>query len=159
RTDEYGGSFENRTRLTLDVASAVRAAWPPQYPLFVRISTTDWAEGGWTPDESVELARSLKARGVDLIDCSSGGLVPGVHIPLGPGYRVPSARRVRHDAEIAPGAVGLIPDAHQAEQIVASGDADLVFMGREFLRQPHWPLLAAHELGAAIAWPKQYERA
>ncbi len=159
RTDEYGGSLENRARFALEVASAVRAAWPPQYPLLVRISATDWAEGGWTPDESVQLASWLQARGVDLIDCSSGGLVPGVHIPLGPGYQVPFARRVREDADIATGAVGLITDARQAEKIIADGDADLVFLGREFLRQPHWPLLAAHELGAAIEWPKQYERA
>jgi 2,4-dienoyl-CoA reductase-like NADH-dependent reductase (Old Yellow Enzyme family) len=159
RTDAYGGSLENRARFTLEVASAVRAAWPPQYPLLVRISATDWVEGGWTLDESVQLASWLQARGVDLIDCSSGGLVPGAHIPLGPGYQVPFARRIREGGEIATAAVGLITDAKQAEKIISDGDADMVFLAREFLRQPHWPLLAAHELGADVAWPKQYERA
>jgi 2,4-dienoyl-CoA reductase-like NADH-dependent reductase (Old Yellow Enzyme family) len=159
RTDAYGGSLENRARFALEVVSAVRAAWPPHYPLLVRISATDWVEGGWTLDESVQLAKWFKARGVDLIDCSSGGLVPGARIPLGPGYQVPFARRIREGAEIPTAAVGLITDAKQAEKIVSDGDADMVFLAREFLRQPHWPLLAAHELGAEIGWPRQYERA
>ena len=159
RTDEYGGSLANRARLTLDVVDAIRAVWPERYPLVVRISATDWAEGGWNPDESVQLARWLKQRGVDLIDCSSGGLVWGAQIPIGPGYQVPFARRIRHEGEIASAAVGMITEAEQAERVIAGGDADLVFLARELLRQPHWPLLAAHALGARVAWPAQYDRA
>ncbi|MCC6771111.1 MAG: NADH:flavin oxidoreductase/NADH oxidase [Gemmatimonadaceae bacterium] len=159
RTDEYGGSFENRVRLTLDVARAVRDVWPAEAPLLVRLSATDWAPGGWDVDETVQLAKLLRAAGVDLIDCSSGGLASGVRIPLEPGYQVPFARRVRHDAGIATGAVGLITTPDQAERVVADGDADLVLMARELLRHPRWPLEAAHVLGTHVEWPRQYERA
>ena len=159
RTDEYGGSLANRARLTLDVVDAVRAVWPERYPLAVRISATDWAEGGWNVDESVQLARWLKQRGVDLIDCSSGGLVSGVQIPIGPGYQVPFARRIRLEGDVRSAAVGMITEALQAERVIADGDADMVFLARELLRQPHWPLLASHALGAGMAWPAQYDRA
>lgn len=159
RTDAYGGSFENRARLTLEVVRAIREVWPAELPLFVRLSATDWVPGGWDIDETVQLARLLPAAGADLIDCSSGGLSPAQQIPLAPGYQVPFARRVRHEAAIATGAVGLITTPAQAEQIVQSGDADVVLMARELLRHPRWPLHAARELGATIAWPPQYERA
>lgn len=159
RSDEYGGSFDNRVRLPLVVARAVRGAWPENLPLFVRISATDWAEGGWDPEQSVELARRLKEIGVDLIDCSSGGLVPDAVIPAGPGFQTPFATAVRSGAGMPTGAVGIITDAVQAEQIVATGLADVVFMAREFLRDPYWPLHAATALGADIHWPQQYERA
>ncbi len=159
RTDAYGGSLENRARLCLEVVHAVRAVWPDTMPLFVRISATDWTEGGWTPDESVQLARWLKTAGVDLIDVSTGGNVNGAKIPIGPGYQVPFAQTVRGEANIPTAAVGMITTAEQAERIVADGAADVVLLAREFLRQPHWPLLAAHALGAEIKWPSQYERA
>jgi 2,4-dienoyl-CoA reductase-like NADH-dependent reductase (Old Yellow Enzyme family) len=159
RDDAYGGSLANRARLCLEVVAAIRAVVPDAMPLVVRISATDWAEGGWTAEESVQLASWLKAAGVDLIDVSSGGLASGVRIPTGPGYQVPFARQVRHGAGIPTASVGLITDAAQAEAIVANGDADMVFLAREFLRQPHWPLLAAHALGATVPWPVQYERA
>lgn len=159
RTDQFGGSFDNRARFPLAVIAAVRSAWPAHLPLLVRISATDWADGGWTVDEAMKLAARLKEVGVDLIDCSSSGTVPAPHIPLGPGYQVPFAHRIRTDAAIPTGAVGLITDPEQAEQIVSAGDADLVFLGRELLRQPRWPLLAAHRLGVSIPWPPQYERA
>ena len=159
REDEYGGSLENRMRLTLRVAEAVRRAWPEDLPLFVRISASDWAEGGWTLDESVELSRRLKELGVDLIDCSSGGLVAHAKVEIGPGYQVPFARRIRKDAGIATGAVGLITEPAQAEEIIASGDADAVLLAREMLRDPYWPLHAAKALGVDVPWPKQYERA
>lgn len=159
RTDRYGGSLENRARLTLDVVAALRAVMPDAMPLVVRISATDWAEGGWTADESVRLAIWLKAAGVDMVDVSSGGLVGGVRIPVGPGYQVPFARQVRHGAGIATASVGLITDPQQAEAIVSAGDADMVLLAREMLRQPHWPLLAAAALGADQRWPSQYERA
>ena len=159
RTDQYGGSIENRARLTLEVVAALRRVMPESMPLVVRISATDWAEGGWTGDDSVQLATWLKAAGVDLVDVSTGGLVGGVRIPLGPGYQVPFARQVREGAGIATASVGLITDAAQAEAIVANGDADMVLLAREMLRQPHWPLLAAHALGADQPWPVQYERA
>lgn len=159
RTDRYGGSFENRIRLTLDVTDAVRAVWPCDLPMIVRISATDWAEGGWNIDESVQLARLLRARGVDLIDCSSGGLAAHQQITIGPGYQVPFARRIRAESGSPTAAVGLITDAAQAEQIVAEGSADMVLLARELLRNPRWPLIAAHTLGASIAWPPQYERA
>ena len=159
RTDGYGGSIENRARFALEVTRAVRAVWPEHYPLLVRISATDWVEGGWTVDDSVQLAKWLKESGVDLIDCSSGGAVTGAMIPIGQGYQVPFARQVRREAELPTAAVGMITDAHQAEGIVADGSADMVFLARELLRQPHFPLLAAHALGATIEWPKQYERA
>lgn len=159
RDDEYGGSFANRVRFVLKIAGAVRAVWPEWLPLFARISATDWAEGGWTLDESVVLARLLKKEGVDLIDCSSGGLVSHVHIPVGPGYQVPFADRIRREAGIATGAVGMITSASQAEQIVRNGHADLVLLAREMLRDPYWPLHAAAELGVHANWPPQYLRA
>lgn len=159
RTDAYGGSFDNRVRLTLEVARAVRNVWPDELPLIVRVSATDWAEGGWDIEQSVRLAVLLREIGVDLIDTSSGGLASHQRITVVPGYQVPFAKRIRAEANIATAAVGLITDAAQAERIVAEGDADMVFMAREMLRNPHWPLLAAHTLGATAPWPKQYERA
>jgi len=159
RTDEYGGSFDNRVRLCLEIVDAVRGVWPERLPLFVRISSTDWKEGGWDVDQAVELARRMLARGVDLVDCSSGGAVPDVTIPLGPGYQVSFAERIRRDAGIATGAVGLITDPHQADAIIRSGQADCVLLARELLRDPYWPLRAARELGQSIAWPVQYLRA
>jgi 2,4-dienoyl-CoA reductase-like NADH-dependent reductase (Old Yellow Enzyme family) len=159
RTDEFGGSYDNRVRFALAVARGVRAAWPGHLPLLVRLSATDWAEGGWTLDESVELARRLKAEGVDMIDCSSGGLVPGAKIPVGPGYQTPFASAIRRQAGIATAAVGLVTSPEQAEQIVATGEADAVLLAREMLRNPYWPLTAARRLGAEVPWPKQYERA
>jgi 2,4-dienoyl-CoA reductase-like NADH-dependent reductase (Old Yellow Enzyme family) len=159
RTDEYGGSFENRSRLLREVTAAVRAALPEAYPLLVRISATDWVEDGWSADDSVALARELQGLGVDLIDCSTGGNVPKAPIPVGPGYQVAFAARVRQETGLPTGAVGLITDARQAEEIVASGQADLVLLARELLRDPYFPLHAARELGVDLAWPNQYERA
>jgi 2,4-dienoyl-CoA reductase-like NADH-dependent reductase (Old Yellow Enzyme family) len=159
RTDAYGGSFENRIRLTLDVVDAVQSEWPENLPLFVRISATDWAEGGWNAEESVQLSKILKEKGVDLIDVSSGGLVSHQQIPLGPNYQVPFAERIKNETGILTGAVGLITDAAQAEEIVASGKADLVLFARESLRNPNLGLTFAHDLNADIEWPKQYERA
>jgi len=159
RQDEFGGSFANRTRLVCEVVEGVRTAWPARLPLFVRISATDWVEGGWDLEQSVALARLLKERGVDLLDCSSGGLVPQAKIPAGPGFQVGFAERVRRETGLATGAVGLITSPEQAEQIVAGGQADLVLLGRELLRDPQWPLHAAARLKVDVAWPKQYERA
>lgn len=159
RTDEYGRSFENRTRLLLEVVDAVHTEWPADLPLLVRISATDWASGGWNPEESVRLAAVLKTKGVDLIDVSTAGLVPGVRIPVGPAYQAPFAAQVKKDTGILTGAVGLITTSAQAEELVASGTADLVLMARELLRDPYFPLRAAQELGADVAWPVQYERA
>ena len=159
RTDHYGGSFDNRTRFLCETIAAVRDVWPEKYPLFVRISSTDWTGGGWTDDDSVALARKLKPLGVDLIDCSSGGAVRGATIPVGPGYQVPFAARIRREAEIATGAVGMITSAEQADQIVRLGQADLILMAREFLRRPYWPLQAASALGRSVIPPPQYERA
>ncbi|MEO6443894.1 MAG: NADH:flavin oxidoreductase/NADH oxidase, partial [Gemmatimonadaceae bacterium] len=159
RTDEYGGSLENRARFTLRVVDAIREVWPADKPLLVRVSATDWADGGWNVEECVQLCRWLGEHDADLVDCSSGGIASDVRIPVSPGYQVPFARRIRHEAGIATGAVGMITEAGQAEAVIADGDADMVFMAREFLRQPHWPLLAAHELGATMAWPDQYDRA
>jgi len=159
RSDEYGGSLENRMRFPLAVTQAVRAVWPARLPLFVRISGSDWAPDGWDLEQSVELARRLKDAGVDLIDCSGGGLVPQQQIPVGPGYQVPFAAAIRERVGIATSAVGLITEAYQAEQIVATGLADAVSMAREFLRDPYWPLHAARQLGVDIAWPPQYLRA
>jgi 2,4-dienoyl-CoA reductase-like NADH-dependent reductase (Old Yellow Enzyme family) len=158
RTDEYGGSFENRIRLPLEVVDAVRAAWPDHLPMFVRISATDWAEGGWTPDESVELARQLREHHVDLVDVSSGGQVPNAKIPAGPGFQVPFAERIRKEALIPTAAVGLITDPLQANGIVASGQADFVLLAREMLRDPYFPLHAAAVLGESASWPVQYLR-
>jgi len=159
RADAYGGSFENRTRLALQVVDAVRAAWPAHLPVLVRISATDWAERGWNVDESVQLARLFREHGVDLVDCSSGGMVPNAQIPLGPGYQVEFAARIRSEAGIPTAAVGLITDPTQANAIVAQGQADLVLLAREMLRDPYWPLHAAAALGDAVSWPPQYLRA
>jgi 2,4-dienoyl-CoA reductase-like NADH-dependent reductase (Old Yellow Enzyme family) len=159
RTDEYGGSFQNRIRFALEVVEAVRAAWPEGLPLWLRISATDWAEGGWSVDESVELAKRVRALGVDLIDCSSGGLTPDQKIQLGPGYQVPFAARIRAEAEIATGAVGMITTPEQAEQILAEGQADVVLLAREFLRDAYFPLRAAKDLGVKLPPPSQYARA
>jgi 2,4-dienoyl-CoA reductase-like NADH-dependent reductase (Old Yellow Enzyme family) len=159
RTDGYGGSFTNRARLVVEVADAVRRVWPEHLPLFVRISATDWAEGGWNIDESVQLAGLLREHGVDLIDVSSGGLVPNVQIPLAPGYQVGFAGRIRREAGIATAAVGLITEPAQANDIVAGGDADLVFLARAMLRDPYWAVHAAQALGETASWPKQYLRA
>ncbi|MGD1031972.1 MAG: NADH:flavin oxidoreductase/NADH oxidase [Opitutaceae bacterium] len=161
RTDRYGGSFENRIRFVVETARAVRAAWPEAFPLALRLSCTDWVPGGWDIEQSVELAIRLKAEGVDLIDCSSGGNVPGVKIPLVPGYQVPLAERIRRDAGIATAAVGLITEPAQAEEIVRSGRSDLVFLGREMLRNPRWPYHAARVLDrrANLPPPVQYARA
>ncbi len=159
REDRYGGSFDNRTRLAAEVVSAVRAAWPAQFPLFVRLSATDWVEAGWDPEQTVELARRLKQLGVDLIDCSSGGLVPGAQVPLGPGYQVPFAERARREAHIRTGAVGLITEPEQADEIVRCGRADLALLAREMLRDPYWPLHAARKLGHEAPAPLQYLRA
>ncbi|MEJ2686072.1 MAG: NADH:flavin oxidoreductase/NADH oxidase [Gammaproteobacteria bacterium] len=159
RQDDYGGSLENRARLPLRVAEAVRAVWPRDLPVFVRISTTDWVEGGWDVDQSIRLAGWLKELDVDLIDCSSAGLVADAVLPVGPGFQVPAATAVREGAGIATGAVGLITEPEQAEQIVATGLADAVLLARELLRDPYWPLHAARRLGVELAWPVQYQRA
>ena len=158
RTDAWGGSLANRMRLPLEVTRAIRTVWPDHLPLLMRISATDWTAGGWTPDDSVVLARELAVAGVDLLDCSTGGNVPNAAIPVGPGYQVEFARRIRRDASIATAAVGLITDATEADAIVARGDADMVFMARELLRNPRWPLAAAHALGVSGPWPSQYLR-
>ena len=159
RTDEYGGSFENRIRLMLEVVAAINEVWPAENLLFVRISATEWTEGGWTADDSVALANILKDNGVDLIDCSSGGNVANAKIPLKPGYQVEFAEKVKKESGILTGAVGLITESHQANEIIQAGQADIVFLAREILRDPHFPLRAAHELGQEIKWPVQYERA
>lgn len=159
RTDEFGGSFENRTRLLRRVAEAVRHVWPENLPLFVRISSTDWTDDGWTGDDSVALARELKTLGVDVIDCSSGGNVANANIPTGAGYQLPFAEKIRREAKIATGAVGLITAPAQADQIIRAGQADLVFMAREFLRHPYWPLNAAEPLHQKPSPPVQYARA
>jgi 2,4-dienoyl-CoA reductase-like NADH-dependent reductase (Old Yellow Enzyme family) len=155
RTDEYGGPLENRMRLPLRVAEALRQTWPAHLPLFVRISCTDWIVGGWDLTQSIEFCRRLKALGVDLIDCSSGALLPHAKIPAGPGFQVPFAATVRQEAQIATGAVGFVIDPVQAEQIIATGQADVILMAREFLRQPYWPLHAAKVLNVDVSWPSQ----
>lgn len=159
RTDEYGGSFENRTRALREVVTAIRAVWPERLPLLVRISATDWVEGGWDIEQSVALARQLKTLGVDLVDCSSGGAVPGATIPVGPGYQVPFAERIRAEAGIATAAVGMITTPEQADQIIRTGQADIVFLAREFLRDPNWPLHAALRLKQDLHVADQYRRA
>jgi 2,4-dienoyl-CoA reductase-like NADH-dependent reductase (Old Yellow Enzyme family) len=164
RDDAYGGSFAHRTRALLEVVRAVRAVWPERQPLFVRVSATDWLDAdptvsSWTLEQTVALARLLKDAGVDALDCSSGGIAPGITIPAGTGYQVSFAATVRRETGLRTIAVGLITAPAQAEQIVRSGQADLVALGRALLRQPHWPLRAAHELHREIAWPPQYERA
>ena len=159
RTDAYGGSFENRARMALEVVDAVRAAWPAHLPLFYRISASDWAEGGWTIDESVALAVLFREHGVDLVDVSSGGQVPTARIPLGPGYQVPFAARIRNEAGIPTAAVGMITEPAQANEIVSEGKADMIFMARAMLRDPYWPLHAAATMGVPANWPIQYLRA
>ncbi len=159
RTDACGGSLENRLRFPVSVALAVREAWPERLPVFVRVSATDWVDGGWELSQTVALSRALKRVGVDLVDCSSGGLVPDAAIPVGPGFQAPFAAEVRRGAGIATAAVGMITEPAQAEQIVATGVADAVVIGRGFLRDPYWPLHAARALGVDFPWPVQYERA
>ena len=159
RTDSYGGTFENRARLLLEVTDAVRKAWPDHLPLSVRISASDWVEGGWTIDDSVQLATVLRAHGVDLVDCSSGGNVPNASIPLAPGYQVPFAARIRKEAGIATAAVGMITDPAQANRIIAEGEADMVLLAREMLRDPYFGLHAAAALNETATWPEQYLRA
>lgn len=159
RTDEYGGSFENRIRLTLETVTVVQAEWPSNLPLFVRISATDWAEGGWSLEESVQLSQILKEKGVDLIDVSSGGLVSHQKITIGPNYQVPFAEKIKKETSIRTGAVGMITEAHQAENILSESQADLVLFARESLRNPNLGLHFATALDETVAWPKQYERA
>lgn len=159
RVDEYGGSLDNRMRLPLEVTKVVRDVWPENLPLFVRISCTDWIADGWSLDQSIELCRRLKQTGVDLIDCSSGFLIPDEKIPAGPGFQVPFAAAIRQQPNIATGAVGFITSPIQAEQIVATGEADAVLLAREMLRDPYWPLHAAKALKVDVPWPPQYLRA
>jgi 2,4-dienoyl-CoA reductase-like NADH-dependent reductase (Old Yellow Enzyme family) len=159
RTDEYGGSFENRIRLLLEVVAVIRKSSPESSPLLVRISATDWVEGGWTLDDSVELAWRLKHSGVDLVDCSSGGNVPPANIPVGPGYQTSFAERIRRETKILTGAVGMITGPAQADHIIRTGQADVAIIAREFLRDPYWPLRAGRELGYPVPWPVQYLRA
>ncbi|BAZ37038.1 flavin oxidoreductase/NADH oxidase [Calothrix sp. NIES-4101] len=159
REDEYGGSFANRIRLLTEVVRGVREVIPQKYSLWVRISATDWVENGWDIEQSIALSDKLKSLGVDLIDCSSGGIIPGVNIPLRPGYQIEFSDRIRHEANIYTGAVGLITSPEQADEIIRSGAADLVLLGREFLRNPYWPHLAAKTLGYDKHWPVQYDRA
>lgn len=159
RTDEYGGSFENRIRFCVEIADAIRTVWPERLPLLLRISATDWVEGGWTADETVELARILHNHGVDMVDCSSGGATADAQIPAEPGFQVQFAERVRQEAGMPSAAVGLITEPAQAEAIVAEGRADMVLLAREYLREPYWPRRAAKELGVEITPPRQYGRA
>ena len=158
RTDEYGGSFENRIRALVEVTDAVRHVWPAELPLWVRISATDWAEGGWDENQSADLAKVLKQHGVDLINASSGALVEYARIPVAPGYQVEFAEKIRREAGIATGAVGMITDAAQAETIIRTRQADVVLLARELLRDPYWPLHAAEQLGRPTTWPVQYLR-
>ena len=158
RVDNYGGSFANRIRLLMEVTQTIRAAWPERLPLIVRLSATDWVDSGWSIEESIELCRLLKAQGVDLINVSSAGVAPGAEIPIGPGYQTEFAERIRREAGIPTAAVGLITSPTQADHIVRTGQADIVLLGREILRNPYWPMHAAHELGHAAAWPTQYLR-
>jgi 2,4-dienoyl-CoA reductase-like NADH-dependent reductase (Old Yellow Enzyme family) len=159
RTDNYGGSLENRARFPLEIVRAVRSAFPEHLPVWVRVSAVDWVEGGLTIEDSIAFAKLLKQEGIDLIDVSSGGNDPRQKIALGPGYQVPFAERIRREAGIEVGAVGMITEPAQAEAILAEGKADLVLLAREFLRDPYWPIHAAEQLGASISWPVQYERA
>jgi len=159
RTDSYGGNFQNRARLALQVVDAVRAQWPAHLPLLVRISATDWVPGGWSVDESVQLSKLFREHGVDLVDVSSGGQVPNAQIPAAPGFQVEFAARIRREAAVPTAAVGLITDPVQADTIVAQGEADLVLLGRELLRDPYWPLHAAAILAEPTSWPQQYLRA
>lgn len=158
RTDEYGGSFDNRIRFLLEIVEAVKTVWPSELPLLVRISATDWVVGGWTIEDSVTLSKVLKEIGVDLIDVSSAANIPKAPIPVAPNYQVPLAAQIKHEANMPTGAVGLITGAQQAEDILQNNEADLIFIARELLRNPYFPLQAAKELGDEIIWPKQYER-
>jgi 2,4-dienoyl-CoA reductase-like NADH-dependent reductase (Old Yellow Enzyme family) len=158
RTDEYGGSLENRARMLLRVADAVRQVWPESQPLLVRLSCVDWVEGGLTIDNQIQVARWLQAHGVDMVDCSSGGAAP-VAPSTGPGYQVPFAEKIKREAGVPTMSVGLITAPEMAEEIVRNGRADVVALGRELLRNPYWPLNAARVLGRDVAWPKQYQRA
>ncbi len=158
RTDDFGGSFENRTRLARYLVTSMREVWPKELPLLVRLSATDWADGGWDLAQTVRLSKDLKALGADMIDCSSGGNISGASIPVGPGYQVPFAQAVKQ-AGVPSIAVGLITEAQQANDIVVNGEADLVMLARELLRDPYWPLHAAKDLGIDVPWPLQYERA
>ena len=159
RTDEFGGSFENRIRMLRQVVNAVRKVWPDAYPISVRISCTDWVDGGWTVDDAVALASVLKGLGVDVMDCSSAGVVPGVRIPVGPGYQAGFAEKIRREADMPAIAVGMITEPAQADHIIRTGQADAVMLARQFLRQPYWPLYAAQVLGYDLKWPSQYDRA
>jgi 2,4-dienoyl-CoA reductase-like NADH-dependent reductase (Old Yellow Enzyme family) len=159
RTDEYGGSFENRIRILLEIIESIQEVWPAENLLFVRISATDWTEGGWTAEESVQLADLLKDKGVDLLDCSSGGLSEHQQIPIFPGYQVQFAERIKNETGMPTGAVGLITEARQAEEILEKGQADLIILARVLLRDPYFPLHAAFELGDEQPWPQQYDRA
>jgi len=159
RTDEYGGSFENRVRFLLEITEAVRSVWPEENPLFVRISASDWTEGGWSADDSVALSKILLTMGVDLVDCSSGGNVPNAKIPIKPGYQVEFSEKIKVETDMLTSAVGLITEAMQADSIIRQSQADLVIMARELLRDPYFPLRAAHQLGRDVKWPVQYERA
>jgi 2,4-dienoyl-CoA reductase-like NADH-dependent reductase (Old Yellow Enzyme family) len=159
RKDEYGGSFENRTRFLIDIVETIRQVWPQEYPLFVRISATDWINGGWEGDDSVRLGKLLETKGVDLLDCSTGGNISGVRIELKPMYQVPFAERIKKETGLLSGAVGLITTAAECEQIIAEGKADVIFLARQLLRDPYFPLHAAKELGIDVPWPEQYLRA
>jgi 2,4-dienoyl-CoA reductase-like NADH-dependent reductase (Old Yellow Enzyme family) len=159
REDEYGGSFENRTRFLREVVQQVREVLPEGYPLWVRISATDWLDNGWDIEQSIALSDKLKSLGVDLIDCSSGGILPGAKVPVGPGYQTSLAERIRREANIQTGAVGLITSPEQADHIIRTGQADVVLLARELLRDPYWPHRAAKQLGHDEIWPVQYERA
>jgi len=159
RSDIYGVCFENRVRMAVEIVEGVRKVIPEDFPLFVRISSTDWVEGGWTVEDSVRFAIILKDKGVDLIDCSSGGNVTKAVIPVGPGYQVPFAERIKKEAQILTGAVGFITSPEQADNLISAGQADMVLMGRESLRDPYWPLHAAKVLNEDVEWPKQYTRA
>ena len=159
REDEYGGDFENRARFLLEIIDDVKAVWPADLPIFVRISASDWAEGGWDIHDSVRLSLLLKTMGVDLIDCSSGGVVRDAKIETGPGYQVTFSNDIRRETGMLTGAVGMITEVDQANEIIESGKADLVIMAREFLRDPYFPLHAAQKIGAKVNWPVQYERA
>jgi 2,4-dienoyl-CoA reductase-like NADH-dependent reductase (Old Yellow Enzyme family) len=159
RQDDYGGSLEKRMRFPLEVARALRACWPEELPFWVRISATDWVDGGWDIEQSVVLAQALREIGVDVIDCSSGGMIPDARIPAGPGFQVPFAERIRREAGLPTVAVGLITEPMQAEQILVTGQADAVALARELLRNPYWPLQAAQALGVDWDWPAQYDRA
>lgn len=159
RADKYGGTFDNRIRLVCEITEAIRQVWPERLPLFARLSVTDWVEGGWTLEDSVSLAQRLKLLGVDLVDCSSGGLVPHARIPVGSGYQVRFAERIRNSTGLLTGAVGMITAPQQADQIIRSGQADLVLLARQLLRDPYWPLHAARALRQEVTWPPQYLRA